>query len=44
LGSPRSARNPGLRPAADLARGEITEKITQRLGPGRPGGHFLRRP
>ncbi len=31
--------------AADLARGEITEKITQRLG-GRPagrGGHFLRR-
>jgi glycerol-3-phosphate acyltransferase PlsX len=28
--------------AADLARGEITEKITQRLGPGR--GHFLRRP
>jgi phosphate acyltransferase len=30
--------------AADLARGEITEKITQRLGPGRPGGRFLRRP
>ena len=33
--------------AADLARGEITEKITQRLGPGRgtrTGGHFLRRP
>jgi phosphate acyltransferase len=33
--------------AADLARGEITEKITQRLGPGRAagrGGHFLRRP
>jgi phosphate acyltransferase len=32
--------------AADLARGEITEKITQRLGPGRSagrGGHFLRR-
>jgi len=31
--------------AADLARGQITEKITQRLGerPGR-GGHFLRRP
>jgi phosphate acyltransferase len=32
--------------AADLARGEITEKITQRLSPGRPatrGGHFLRR-
>jgi phosphate acyltransferase len=32
--------------AADLARGEITEKITQRLGPGRGavrGGHFLRR-
>jgi len=32
--------------AADLARGEITEKITQRFGPGRPagrGGHFLRR-
>ena len=31
--------------AADLARGQITEKITQRLGP-RPagrGGHFLRR-
>ena len=33
--------------AADLARGEITEKITQRLGPGRSasrGGQFLRRP
>ena len=33
--------------AADLARGEITEKITQRLGLGRSsgrGGHFLRRP
>jgi phosphate acyltransferase len=33
--------------AADLSRGEITEKITQRLGPGRGasrGGHFLRRP
>jgi phosphate acyltransferase len=38
--------------AADLARGEITEKITQRLSPGRAGparptgrgGHFLRRP
>jgi phosphate acyltransferase len=33
--------------AADLARGEITEKITQRLSPGRPvsrAGHFLRRP
>src|SRR5579859_4800167 len=33
--------------AADLARGEITEKITQRLSPGRPTGrdrHFLRRP
>ena len=33
--------------AADLARGEITEKITQRLGPGRSGSrgaHFLRRP
>ena len=38
--------------AADLARGEITEKITQRLSPGRVGpvrpagrgGHFLRRP
>ncbi len=31
--------------AADLARGQITEKITQRLGerPGR-SGHFLRRP
>jgi hypothetical protein len=33
--------------AADLARGQITERITQRLGPGRSGtrgGHFLRRP
>src|SRR5271169_1185540 len=33
--------------AADLARGELTEKITQRLGPGRSanrGGHFLLRP
>ena len=33
--------------AADLARGEITEKITQRLSPGRPvtrDRHFLRRP
>ena len=33
--------------AADLARGEITEKITRRLSPGRPAGrgaHFLRRP
>ena len=33
--------------AADLARGEITDKITQRLSPGRTttrGGHFLRRP
>jgi len=38
--------------AADLACGEITEKITQRLSPGRAGpvrpagrgGHFLRRP
>jgi glycerol-3-phosphate acyltransferase PlsX len=38
--------------AADLARGEITEKITQRLSPGRPAAgrptgrdrHFLRRP
>jgi len=29
--------------AADLARGEITEKITQRLPPGRER-HFLRRP
>jgi phosphate acyltransferase len=29
--------------AADLARGRITEKITERLGPPR-GGHFLRRP
>jgi phosphate acyltransferase len=33
--------------AADLARGEITEKIMQRLSPGRSAsraGHFLRRP
>jgi phosphate acyltransferase len=33
--------------AADLARGEITEKITQRLSPGRQvtrDRHFLRRP
>jgi glycerol-3-phosphate acyltransferase PlsX len=33
--------------AADLARGQITEKITQRLNPGRSvarSGHFLRRP
>jgi phosphate acyltransferase len=33
--------------AADLARGEITEKITQRLSPGRGagrGGLFVRRP
>ncbi len=33
--------------AADLARGEIIEKITQRFSPGRVagrGGHFLRRP
>ena len=29
--------------AADLARGQITEKIKERLGPPR-GGHFLRRP
>ena len=29
--------------AADLARGQITEKIRERLGPAR-GGHFLRRP
>jgi len=28
--------------AADLARGQITEKIRERFGPGR-GGHFLRR-
>jgi phosphate acyltransferase len=28
--------------AADLARGQITEKIRQRFGPSR-GGHFLRR-
>jgi phosphate acyltransferase len=28
--------------AASLARGQITEKITERLGPAR-GGHFLRR-
>ncbi len=33
--------------AADLAQGEITEKITRRFSPGRGvsrGGHFLRRP
>jgi glycerol-3-phosphate acyltransferase PlsX len=32
--------------AADLARGQIIEKIRERLGPGRPSrpGHFLRRP
>jgi glycerol-3-phosphate acyltransferase PlsX len=32
--------------AADLARGQIIDKIRERLGPGRPGrsGHFLRRP
>jgi glycerol-3-phosphate acyltransferase PlsX len=29
--------------AAELARGQIVEKIRERLGPGRPG-HFLRRP
>jgi glycerol-3-phosphate acyltransferase PlsX len=29
--------------AANLARGQITEKITERFGPQR-GGHFLRRP
>jgi glycerol-3-phosphate acyltransferase PlsX len=29
--------------AAELARGQITEKIKERLGPAR-GGHFLRRP
>jgi phosphate acyltransferase len=29
--------------AADLARGQIAEKIRERLGPAR-GGHFLRRP
>jgi phosphate acyltransferase len=29
--------------AADLARGQIVEKIKERLGPAR-GGHFLRRP
>jgi phosphate acyltransferase len=29
--------------AADLARGQIAEKIKERLGPAR-GGHFLRRP
>jgi glycerol-3-phosphate acyltransferase PlsX len=28
--------------AADLVRGQITDKIKERLGPGR-GGHFLRR-
>ena len=30
--------------AADLARGQITEKIQGRLGSGHRGGHFLRRP
>ena len=30
--------------AADLARGQMTEKIRERLGPGHRGGHFLRRP
>jgi glycerol-3-phosphate acyltransferase PlsX len=31
--------------AASLARGQITEKITERLGSPRAGhGHFLRRP
>ncbi len=29
--------------AADLAHGQIAEKIKERLGPTR-GGHFLRRP
>ncbi|HEY6278427.1 MAG TPA: phosphate acyltransferase PlsX [Streptosporangiaceae bacterium] len=29
--------------AADLARGQITEKIQGRLGPAHRGGHFLRR-
>ncbi len=28
--------------ASELARGQITEKIRERLGPGR-GAHFLRR-
>jgi hypothetical protein len=28
--------------AADLAHGQITEKIRERFGPAR-GGHFLRR-
>jgi len=28
--------------AADLAHGQITEKIKERFGPGR-GGYFLRR-
>jgi phosphate acyltransferase len=30
--------------AADLARGRITERVRERLGPGHRGGHFLRRP
>jgi glycerol-3-phosphate acyltransferase PlsX len=30
--------------AADLARGRITDKISERLGPGRTGHYFLRRP
>ena len=29
--------------AADLARGRITERIRERLGPSHRGGHFLRR-
>ena len=29
--------------AADLARGHITERIQERLGPSHRGGHFLRR-
>jgi phosphate acyltransferase len=29
--------------AADLARGQITERIRERLGPSHRGGHFLRR-
>src|SRR5215831_406042 len=29
--------------AADLARGQITERIRERLGPAHRGGHFLRR-
>jgi phosphate acyltransferase len=29
--------------AADLARGQITERIRERLGPTHRGGHFLRR-